>query len=219
MVRGSRLWKIAGNSVTSSHLVRVFWWYNAGVVAAPDVTALLLAWNKGEEAARDRLIELLYPELRRVARRNLSRERRSDHSLTPTALVHEAYLKLVDQRRVRWQNRTHFLGIAAHVMRRILVDHARARMASKRDRALTVALEEIDGVTAPIDVDLVTLGAALDKLGRLDPRQSQLVELRFFAGLTVDEIAAALGVAPITVKRDWAHARAWLFRELRHQAP
>jgi RNA polymerase sigma factor (TIGR02999 family) len=178
-----------------------------------DVTALLLAWSDGDQAAASRLIDAVYDELRRVARRHLRGER--DHSLAPTALVHEAYLKLVDQRRVRWQNRAHFFGIAAQLMRRILVDHARSRAAAKRGRDRTVCLDAADAATPPFDVDILALDAALDKLGALDARQSKLVELRFFAGLTVEEVAAALDVAPITVKRDWAHARAWLFHELR----
>ncbi|HEU4923070.1 MAG TPA: ECF-type sigma factor [Burkholderiales bacterium] len=178
-----------------------------------DVTALLLAWSDGDQAAASRLIEAVYDELRRVARRHLRSE--WDHSLAPTALVHEAYLKLVDQRRVRWQNRAHFFGIAAQLMRRILVDHARARAAAKRGRDRTVCLDAADAATPPLDVDILALDAALEKLGALDARQSKLVELRFFAGLTVEEVAAALDVAPITVKRDWAHARAWLFHELR----
>ena len=182
-----------------------------------DVTALLLAWSHEGEAARSRLVEVVYDELRRVAQRHLRRER-ADHSLTPTALVHEAYLKLIDQHRVHWQNRAHFFGVAARVMRRILVDHARARGAAKRHGGATVTLEEVDIGIAPIDVDILALDAALDKLGRVDSRQSELVELRFFAGLTVEETAAVLQVAPITVKRDWALARAWLFRELQHQA-
>jgi RNA polymerase sigma factor (TIGR02999 family) len=183
---------------------------------ASDITALLEAWSSGSEADRSRLVEAVYDELRRVARRHLRNER-PDHSLTPTALVHEAYLKLVEQHRVRWQSRAHFFSIAAHLMRRILVDHARARSAAKRDGA-RVALEDADAATMPIDIDIVALDTALDKLGRVDPRHSQLVELRFFGGLTVDEIAATLDVAPITVKRDWALARAWLFRELQHEA-
>jgi RNA polymerase sigma factor (TIGR02999 family) len=178
-----------------------------------DVTALLLAWSDGEEAARSRLMDAVYDELRRVARRHLRGER-DDHSLAPTALVHETYLKLVDQRRVRWQNRAHFFAIAAHLMRRILVDHARSRTAAKRGNDRTVVLEAVEIETAPLDIDVLALDAALNKLAAVDARQSRLVELRFFAGLTVDETAATLGVAPITVKRDWAHARAWLFREL-----
>lgn len=178
-----------------------------------DVTGLLLAWSEGDKAARSQLVELVYDELHRVAQRQLRRER-PDHSLTPTALVHEAYVKLVDQSRVRWHSRAHFFSIAAHIMRRILVDHARARAAAKRDCAATMTLEDVEVVTAPIDIDIVALDSALEKLSRLDSRQSQLVELRFFAGMTIEEIAAVLEVAPITVKRDWALARAWLFREL-----
>jgi RNA polymerase sigma factor (TIGR02999 family) len=182
---------------------------------AAEITALLQAWSNGEEAARGRLVEVVYDELRQVAERHLRHERR-DHSLTPTALVHEAYLKLVDQTRVQWHNRAHFFSIAAHVMRRILVDHARGRARLKRDASITVPLDGIEVLTAPVDVDVLALDAALDKLDRLDTRQSRLVELRFFAGMTVDEAAAALDIAPITVKRDWALARAWLFRELHH---
>lgn len=183
-----------------------------------DVTALLLAWSEGNESARSRLIDVVYDELRRVARRQLRGER-NDHSLAPTALVHEIYLKLVDQRRVRWENRAHFFSIAARLMRRVLVDHARTRAAAKRGRDVTVALEAVDAQTAPLDVDVIALDAALDKLAAIDARQSRLVELRFFAGLTVEETAAVLEVAPITVKRDWTHARAWLFRELQPPIP
>jgi RNA polymerase sigma factor (TIGR02999 family) len=188
------------------------------MMEAADITALLLAWGEGDEPARTRLVEAVYGELRRVAQRQLRRER-PGHSFTPTALVHEAYLKLVDQRRVRWQNRAHFFAIAAHVMRRVLVDHARARATAKRDRGLTIALEGVEVGTPPPDVDLLALDAALDRLGQLDVRQSRLVELRFFGGLTVEETAAVLDVAPITVKRDWVLARAWLFRELSGQTP
>jgi RNA polymerase sigma factor (TIGR02999 family) len=183
-----------------------------------DVTALLVAWSDGDETARSRLVDAVYDELRRVARRHLKRER-DDHSLAPTALVHEAYLRLVDQRRVRWQSRAHFFGVAAQLMRRILVDHARSRAAAKRGSGRTVVLEGVEMQTAPLDVDVLALDAALDRLAAIDARQSRLVELRFFAGLTVEETAAALDIAPITVKRDWAHARAWLFRELQRQVP
>jgi RNA polymerase sigma factor (TIGR02999 family) len=183
-----------------------------------DVTALLVALNDGDESARGRLIDAVYDELRRVARRHLRGER-DDHSLAPTALVHETYLKLVDQHRVRWQNRAHFFGIAAQLMRRILVDHARSRAAAKRGSGRTVVLDAIDVESAPLDVDILALDDALEKLAAIDPRQSRIVELRFFAGLTVEETAATLEVAPITIKRDWAHARAWLFRELQRQRP
>ena len=184
---------------------------------APDITALLLAWKSEGEPARNRLVEAVYEELRRLARRNLRRER-AGHSLTPTALVHEAYLRLVDQRRVQWRNRAHFFAIAARVMRRILVDHARARAAAKRDAGATVALEDADVGAEAVDVDILALDRALQKLGGKDARQRRLVELRFFAGLSVDETAAVLDIAPVTVKRDWALARAWLFRELQHGA-
>jgi RNA polymerase sigma factor (TIGR02999 family) len=177
------------------------------------LTDLLVAWSAGDETARSRLIDAVYHELRGLARGYLRRER-TDHSLSPTALVHEAYLKLIDQRQVRWQNRAHFFAIAAHVMRRILVDHARARGAAKRDGGERVALQDVQAVMDPPEVDVLDLDAALDKLSSLDPRQSELVELRFFGGLTVDEAAAVMGVAPATVDRDWALARAWLFREL-----
>ena len=183
-------------------------------MASPaDVTALLLAWGDGDASARDELFEAVYDELRRLARSRLRRER-ADVSLAATALVHEAYLKLVDQRRVQWQNRAHFFAIAGRVMRRILVDHARSRLAEKRGGNTTVPLEGIDIGLVPPGVDVLALDAALENLAAIDRRQSELVELRFFAGLTVEEAAVALDVAPITVKRDWALARAWLFREL-----
>jgi RNA polymerase sigma factor (TIGR02999 family) len=150
--------------------------------------------------------------LRRLARRYLHRERGAQ-SMPATALVHEAYMKLVDQRRVRWQNRSHFFAIAAQVMRRVLVDDARARGAIKRGGAITVTLDA-DDLPHSEQPDLVELDCALDKLARIDPRQARLVELRFFGGLTVDEAAAVLDVAAITVKRDWALARTWLYREL-----
>jgi RNA polymerase sigma factor (TIGR02999 family) len=178
-----------------------------------DLTDLLVAWSAGDETARSRLIDAVYYELRGLARAHLRRER-ADHSLAPTALVHEAYLKLINQRQVRWQNRAHFFAIAAQVMRRILVDHARTRGAAKRDGGERVPLQDVQSVMDPLDVDVLDLDAALDKLSSLDPRQSELVELRFFGGLTVDEAAAVMGLAPATVDRDWALARAWLFREL-----
>ena len=184
-----------------------------------DVTARLVAWSNGEEAASADLMDAVYGELRRLARGYLRRERH-DHSLPPTALVHEAYVKLVDQRRVHWQNRAHFFAIAAHMMRRILVDHARTHGAAKRGASLQVPLEDADLGIDPRGPDLLALDAALDKLAAIDSRQSRLVELRFFGGLTVPETAAVLGIAPVTVKRDWTLARTWLYRELRgHAAP
>jgi RNA polymerase sigma-70 factor, ECF subfamily len=179
----------------------------------PDVTALLVAWSNGEAAADGVLIDAVYGELRRLARAYLKRER-PGHSLPPTALVHEAYLKLVDQRRARWQNRAQFFAIAAQQMRRILVDHARAHGAAKRGASVTVPLSNLELVVDPPPIDLVALDEALEKLARIDARQSRLVELRYFGGLSVEETAAILGIAPITVKRDWALARTWLYLEL-----
>jgi RNA polymerase sigma factor (TIGR02999 family) len=186
-----------------------------------DVTRLLLAWSDGEEAAAEPLMDAVYDELRRLARAHLLRERR-DHSLPATGLVHEAYLRLVDQKRARWQNRAHFFAVASHVMRRLLVDHARAHGASKRGSGLTVSLNDAD-VDVDVDLgsavqetqsDVIALDRALEKLSSIDARQARLVELRFFGGLTVEEAAAVLDVAAITVKRDWALARTWLYREL-----
>jgi RNA polymerase sigma factor (TIGR02999 family) len=182
-----------------------------------DVTGLLAAWGNGDQAGTA-LMDAVYGELRRLARGYLRRERR-DHSLPPTALVHEAYLKLIDQRRVTWQGRAHFYAIAAHVMRRILVDHARARRADKRGGGALVSLHDGDATIGPRNVDLLDLEIALDQLAGIDPRLSRLVELRFFGGLTVKETAMVLGFAPITVKRDWALARAWLFQVLREPQP
>ena len=183
-----------------------------------EVTALLLAWSEGDDTARSRLIDAVYDELRRLARGHLRRER-ENHSLAPTALVHEAYFKLIDQRRTKWQNRAQFFAIAARIMRRILVDHARSRGAAKRGAAATMLLDDVGVAAAGVDVDVLALDVAMEKLARVDERQCRLVELRFFAGLTVEETAAALDVAPITVKRDWALARAWLFRELQAGRP
>ena len=178
------------------------------------VTGLLLAWRAGDEAALARLTPLVHDELQRIARRCLRRER-ADHSLPPTALVHEAYLRLVDAQHVNWQNRTHFLAMAARVMRRVLVDAARTRQRQKRGGgAVHVSLSEVSPSTEK-PYDVMTLDAALDALAAIDPRRSRVVELRFFAGLSVDETAGVLGVSPETVMRDWKLARAWLMRELR----
>jgi RNA polymerase sigma factor (TIGR02999 family) len=178
-----------------------------------DVTRLLLAWSEGREAAAAPLMDAVYEELRRLARGYLVRERR-DHSLPATALVHEAYLKLIDQRRVHWQNRAHFFAVAAKVMRRLLVDHARGRGAAKRGVQFTIPLDGVDLAGGGRSADLMALDTALDKLATLDPRQARLVELRYFGGLTIDEAAAVMDVAAITVKRDWTIARTWLYREL-----
>lgn len=181
-----------------------------------DVTGLLLAWGTGDAGAGERLLPAVYDELRRQAGRAMRREGDA-HTLQATALVHEAYLRLVDQNRVAWRNRAHFFAIAAQMMRRVLVDHARTRLAAKRGGQLHrvtlgdvgAGAEQGDG-----DVDLLALHDALDQLAVLDPRQARLVELRYFGGLGIEETAEALGVSPATVKRDWAVARAWLRREL-----
>jgi RNA polymerase sigma factor (TIGR02999 family) len=180
-----------------------------------DVTGLLLEWNEGSPEARDRLIQLVYEELRRLARRSLDAERR-DHTLQPTALVNELYQKLVDQRRVRWQNRAHFYGVASTLMRRILVDHARRRKAARRGgTAVRVeVLEELAVAIPGPDVDLIALDEALEELAKLDAGQAHLVELRFFGGLPVDEAAEVLGVSRATANRDWSMARAWLHARL-----
>lgn len=188
------------------------------MVDGADVTRLLIAWSDGEPSAGEALIEAVYGDLRRMARGYLRREQ-SDHLLPPTALVHEAYLRLVDQRRVQWHNRAQFFAIAARVMRRILVDYARTRGAAKRGGGIHVTLPHADAHVDPPTTDILALDVALEKLAAIDPRQSELVELRFFGGLTVDEAATLLGIAPVTVKRDWALARAWLYRELREGVP
>jgi RNA polymerase sigma-70 factor, ECF subfamily len=178
------------------------------------VTQLLLKWSNGDRAALDELMPLVYDELRRLAGGYLKRER-SDHTLQPTALVNEAYLLLVDQRHARWQNRAQFIGVAAQMMRRILVDHARAHQAIKRGGPnFTVALSQADYFASRADVDLLAIHDALDRLAAIDPQQSRIVELRFFGGLTIEETAEVLKVSHATVERDWKMARAWLRREL-----
>jgi RNA polymerase sigma-70 factor (ECF subfamily) len=182
------------------------------------VTALLLAWREGDEAALARLTPLVHQELQRIARRCMRGER-AGHSLQATALVNEAYLRLVDVRQVSWQNRAHFLAMTARVMRRILVEFARARGREKRGGgALQVTLA--DGLlTTDKGPDLVALDEALETLARLDERRSRVVELRFFGGLSVEETAEALSVSPETVMRDWRFSKAWLMNELRRGGP
>jgi RNA polymerase sigma factor (TIGR02999 family) len=175
-----------------------------------DVTQLLLRWNEGDPHALEDLTPLLYDDLRRVARGVLQRET-PGHTLSATALVHEAYLRLVDQRRVRWENRVHFLGVAAHIMRRVLVDHARARSAVKRGGLVTkVAISDDIPVNDLVAADVLDLDGALGRLEALDARKARVVEMRFFGGMTTPEIAAAVGVSDATVERDWKMARAWL---------
>ncbi len=179
-----------------------------------DITLLLAGLRAGDRSAESRLMPLVYNELRRVARRYL-RSERPDHTLQPTALVHEVYLRLVGQHEVAWQNRAHFFGVAAQLMRRILVDHARARQAEKRGgHQQKVPLNEVLEYAADKSAELVALDGALDRLAKRDPRQARIVELRFFAGLTEKEAAEVLGISVRTVKRDWGVARAWLYREI-----
>lgn len=183
-----------------------------------DVTRLLLDWSQGDQTAFDLLMPLVYDELRALADRSLRRER-SGHTLQGTALVHEAYLRLIDQRRVRWQDRAHFFAVAAQVMRRILVDHARRHGAAKRGGGTpTLPLGDVAASMPVPDIDLLALDQMLDRLAALDVRQSRIVELRFFGGLTVEETAEALRLSPSTVKNEWSMARAWLYREWRGES-
>ena len=185
------------------------------MASSPDeVTLMLIRWSNGERDALDQLIPVVYGELRKLARRALGRERR-DHTLQPTALVHEAYMRLVDQRSVNWQNRAHFFAIASQAMRRIVVDHARRHNALKRGGDnLKVELEAAMLLPGAKDVDVVKLDDALTALAAFDPHQSRIVELRFFGGLSIEQTAEVIGISPATVKRDWSMAKAWLHREL-----
>ena len=179
-----------------------------------DVTCLLLAWNQGDQAALDQLLPMVYDELRKLARSYLRRER-SDHTLQATALVHEAYLRLIDQNQVTWQNRAHFFGIAAQMMRRILVNHALAKRTDKRGGLQQkLSLDEAISFADKRELDLIALDDALKGLEEVDPKKSRLVELRFFGGLTIEETAEVFGVSHATVERDWRTAKAWLRREL-----
>lgn len=182
--------------------------------SAREVTELLAAWSEGDRGALERLLPLVESELRLIAHRHLRRER-PGHTLQTTALVHEAYLRLVGQHATRWQNRAHFFGIAARLMRRILIDHARGVAAAKRGGgAVHVALDDAGELGWARAVELVALDDALEALARLDERKSRVVEMRFFGGLSVEEIAGVLGVHADTVTRDWRTARAFLRREL-----
>jgi RNA polymerase sigma factor (TIGR02999 family) len=179
-----------------------------------DATELLLAWSNGDKSAFDKLVPLVHKELRVLAERYMRRER-PDHTLQATALVNEAYVRLVDVNRIHWQNRTHFLAIAAQTMRRILVEFARQRHRQKRGGgAMRVTMTDAEHVVHEIGPGLVALSDALSALASFDPRMSQVVELRFFGGLTVQETADVLNVSPETVMRDWKTAKAWLLREL-----
>ena len=184
---------------------------------SPPVTELLLAWGSGDESAFDELVPLIHAELHRLARRHMRGERKH-HTLQTTALVNEAFLRLVNLKRVRWQDRAHFFAVSARLMRRVLVDHARSRQFLKRGGGAPTI--PFDDASMPVErsVDLVALDDALQTLAAIDPRKAKVVEMRFFAGFSVDETAAALQVSPETVMRDWRVAKAWLHRELqRHE--
>jgi RNA polymerase sigma factor (TIGR02999 family) len=179
-----------------------------------EVTQLLLDWSNGDQAALDRLTPLVYEELHRLAHRHMNRER-PGHTLQSSALVNEAYLRLIDQRNVHWQNRAHFFSIASRLMRRILIDHARSHTRAKRGGGIRqVSLDEAAVVSQERAAELVALDDALTSLAAIDPRKCQVVELRFFGGMSAEETAEALGVSPITVKRDWSTAKAWLHRAI-----
>jgi len=182
---------------------------------SPDVTGMLRAWAQGSPGADEELLRAVYQELRRQAQRAMRREG-SEHTLQATALVHEAYLRLADQRPSAWRNRSQFFGIAAQMMRRILVDHARARLADKRGGGATaITLDESSASSGDADpIDVLALHDALDRLALLDPQQAKVVELRYFGGMSIEETAEALELSPATIKREWAVARAWLAREL-----
>jgi RNA polymerase sigma factor (TIGR02999 family) len=181
---------------------------------AGTVSHLLRSWAQGDLEARDRLVPLVYKELKRRAAAYLRQERR-DHTLQPTALIHEAYLRLTRCERVVWQNRAQFFGIAAQLMRRILIDHARQREAAKRHgAAVRVALDEAIGASLPVDCEVLLLNQALEELTELDRRQAEIVELRYFGGLSEMEVAMVLSLSRATITREWQSARAWLFRRM-----
>src|SRR5579884_3841328 len=178
-----------------------------------DVTRLLGEWQNGDQSALDRLMPLVYNELRRIAAHYLHSER-SGHTLQTTALVHEAYIRLVDENRIEWKSRTHFFGVAATLIRNILIDYARAQKAAKRGAgAAKLSIEEAFAVRVDSQADILAVDDALDALHKIDPQQARIVELRFFAGLTIEETAEALNISPSTVKRDWILAKTWIYRE------
>src|SRR5229473_3670832 len=184
-----------------------------GELAVDDISMLLRAWSDGDQSALARLTPIVYDELRRLARRYMKRERPS-HSLQTTALVNEAYMRLVDYERMQWQNRAHFFAVSAQLMRRILVDHARRHNLKRGGGVQLVSLDETAEVGGERAADLVALDSAMDALERIDRRKVQVVEMRFFGGLSVEETAAVLNVSAVTVMRDWSTAKAWLYREL-----
>jgi RNA polymerase sigma-70 factor (ECF subfamily) len=184
-----------------------------GELAVGDISALLRAWSDGDQSALARLTPIVYHELHCLARRQMKRER-PGHSLQTTALVNEAYMRLVDYKRMQWQNRAHFFAVSAQLMRRILVEHARRHNLKRGGDVQRVSLEEAAVVGGDRAADLVTLDDAMNALARLDARKAQVVEMRFFGGLSVEETAEVLKVSPVTVMRDWSTAKAWLYREL-----
>ena len=177
------------------------------------VSQLLHAWGQGDLQAREDLVPLVYQQLRKRAAGYLRRERR-DHTLQPTALVNEAYIRLMGQERVTWLNRAQFFGVAAQIMRRILVDHARERQAAKRPGGVRVTLDDRIGAAPPLDCEVLMLDDALQELARLDERQAHIVELKYFGGLSEEEVAAVLSLSRATVTREWQSARAWLYRRM-----
>jgi len=184
-------------------------------MAVAGVTGLLIEWGNGDRGALDRLMPLVYNELRAIARRHLNLEGHP-HTLQSTALVHEAYLRLIDQHRVQWKDRAHFFAVAARLIRRILLDHARRRLAGKRGGAAPKLTLENVALSAPRNLDVIALDEALAALAKLDATQAEVVELRFFAGLTIAETADALQISTATVERDWITAKAWLFDRLNY---
>jgi len=181
----------------------------------PGITELLIGWNQGDQGALDRLMPLVYNDLRNVARRHLALED-DRHTLESAALVNETYLRLVDQDRVQWRNRAHFFAISARMMRRILVDHARQRRAARRGGAAPMlTLNPSAGLQEPKAVDIIALDDALEALSKLDPQQARVIELRFFGGLTIEETSEALDISTATVMRDWITAKAWLYDQLK----
>jgi RNA polymerase sigma factor (TIGR02999 family) len=179
--------------------------------SSPQITELLRAWSAGDQSVVGQIVELVYPELHQIARQHLYHER-PEHSIQATVLVNEAYLRLVNIRRVQWKDRAHFLAIGARIMRRILIDYARAR-----PRVARTELTESLAISPELDLDLVLLDQALQALAEFDPRKAQVVEMKFFGGLTAEEIAAVLKVSPQTVHRDWSLAKAWLVHEMKHK--
>lgn len=193
--------------------------HGCATMTAPteEITELLANWSRGEKAALERLVPLVYPELRRIAKRQMAREN-PDHTLQTSALINEAYLKLVDREKVDWRNRAHFFAVSAQVMRHILIDHARKYLYNKRGAgAQHVPLEEATIAEEKRSTELVALDEALNALATLDPRRSQIVELKFFGGLNAEQISEIIGISPSTVQREWRAAKAWLHHTMTHQ--